>query len=119
MACRPAGRSRNDWPVVQALPRGKFGYLPHRNHLASDSLSALLGGPCEECCYELLANALAAMRWVDMDALQVGHPDRVHAARPAEPPGEVAHHLVPITRDQGQVARRNITLRRYDRFALR
>jgi SAM-dependent methyltransferase len=44
---RPGGHlviadSRTDWPVVQALPGGEFGYLPHRNHLASDYLAAAL-----------------------------------------------------------------------------
>ena len=34
--------SRSDWPVVQALPGGDFGYLPHRNHRASDYLAATL-----------------------------------------------------------------------------
>ncbi len=44
---RPGGHvviadSRNDWPVVRALPGGGFGYLPHRNHRASDYLAAAL-----------------------------------------------------------------------------
>jgi SAM-dependent methyltransferase len=44
---RPGGHlvisdSRSDWPVVQALPGGDFGYLPHRNHRASDYLAAAL-----------------------------------------------------------------------------
>ena len=44
---RPGGHlvisdSRSDWPVVTALPGGDFGYLPHRNHRASDYLAALL-----------------------------------------------------------------------------
>jgi ubiquinone/menaquinone biosynthesis C-methylase UbiE len=44
---RPGGHvviadSRNDWPVVQALPDGRFGYLPHRNHRTSDYLAAAL-----------------------------------------------------------------------------
>jgi ubiquinone/menaquinone biosynthesis C-methylase UbiE len=44
---RPGGHliisdSRSDWPVVQALPGGNYGYLPHRNHLASDYLAAAL-----------------------------------------------------------------------------
>lgn len=44
---RPGGHlvisdSRNDWPVVNALPDGGFGYLPHRNHLTSDYLAAAL-----------------------------------------------------------------------------
>jgi hypothetical protein len=34
--------SRSDWPVVKALPGGDFGYLPHRNHRASDYLAAAL-----------------------------------------------------------------------------
>ncbi len=34
--------SRNDWPVVKPLPGGGFGYLPHRNHRASDYLAAAL-----------------------------------------------------------------------------
>jgi SAM-dependent methyltransferase len=29
-------------PVVKALPGGRFGYLPHRNHLTSDYLAAAL-----------------------------------------------------------------------------
>lgn len=44
---RPGGHlvisdSRSDWPVVQALPGGDFGCLPHRNHRASDYLAAAL-----------------------------------------------------------------------------
>ena len=44
---RPGGHlvtsdSRGEWPVVVALPGGDFGYLPHRNHLASDYLAAAL-----------------------------------------------------------------------------
>jgi SAM-dependent methyltransferase len=44
---RPGGHlvisdSRSEWPVVMALPGGSFGYLPHRNHLASDYLAAAL-----------------------------------------------------------------------------
>jgi ubiquinone/menaquinone biosynthesis C-methylase UbiE len=44
---RPGGHvviadSRNDWPVVKALPGGGFGYLPHRNHRTSDYLAAAL-----------------------------------------------------------------------------
>ena len=44
---RPGGHlvisdSRSNWPVVKALPVGDFGYLPHRNHLASDYLDAAL-----------------------------------------------------------------------------
>jgi ubiquinone/menaquinone biosynthesis C-methylase UbiE len=44
---RPGGHvviadSRNDWPVVQPLPDGRFGYLPHRNHRTSDYLAAAL-----------------------------------------------------------------------------
>ncbi len=44
---RPGGHlvisdSRSDWPVVQALPGGDFGYLPHRSHHASDYLAAAL-----------------------------------------------------------------------------
>jgi len=44
---RPGGHlvisdSRNDWPVVQALPDGDFGYLPHHNRPASEYLAAAL-----------------------------------------------------------------------------
>ena len=44
---RPGGHvvtsdSRSDWPVVKALPGGRFGYLPHRNHRVSDYLAAAL-----------------------------------------------------------------------------
>jgi ubiquinone/menaquinone biosynthesis C-methylase UbiE len=44
---RPGGHlvisdSRSEWPVVMALPGGSFGYLPHRNHLASEYLAAAL-----------------------------------------------------------------------------
>jgi len=44
---RPSGHlvisdSRNDWPVVKALPGGGFGYFPHRNHRTSDYLAAAL-----------------------------------------------------------------------------
>ena len=44
---RPGGHvviadSRNDWPVVQPLPGGRFGHFPHRNHRTSDYLAAAL-----------------------------------------------------------------------------
>jgi SAM-dependent methyltransferase len=44
---RPGGHlvisdSRNDWPVVEELPGGDFGYLPHRNHRTSEYLAAAL-----------------------------------------------------------------------------
>ncbi len=44
---RPGGHlvtsdSNHDWPIVQALPDGGFGYLPHYNHRASDYLAAAL-----------------------------------------------------------------------------
>lgn len=57
---RPGGHlvisdSRNTWPVVQALPDGSFGYLPHRNHRTSDYLAAALPvglhvRSCQEPC---------------------------------------------------------------------
>jgi SAM-dependent methyltransferase len=57
---RPGGHlvisdSRNEWPVVNALPDGGFGYLPHRNHLTSDYLAAAIPlglqiRRCEEPC---------------------------------------------------------------------
>jgi ubiquinone/menaquinone biosynthesis C-methylase UbiE len=44
---RPGGHlvisdTTHDWPCVQALPGGDVGYLPHRNHRASDYLAAAL-----------------------------------------------------------------------------
>lgn len=47
--------TRHEWPIVQALPGGDFGYLPHRNHLTSDYLAAALPLGlrvlrCEEPC---------------------------------------------------------------------
>jgi ubiquinone/menaquinone biosynthesis C-methylase UbiE len=44
---RPGGHlitsdSNHDWPIVQALAGGDFGYLPHYNHRASDYLAAAL-----------------------------------------------------------------------------
>lgn len=44
---RPGGHlvisdTRHEWPLVEALPCGDFGYLPHRNHLTSDYLAAAL-----------------------------------------------------------------------------
>jgi len=44
---RPGGHlvisdSRDEWPVVQALPGGDFGYLPHYNRPASEYLAAAL-----------------------------------------------------------------------------
>jgi SAM-dependent methyltransferase len=42
---RPGGHlvisdTRHEWPCVEPLPGGDFGYLPHRNHLTSDYLAA-------------------------------------------------------------------------------
>jgi ubiquinone/menaquinone biosynthesis C-methylase UbiE len=44
---RPGGHlitsdTNHDWPIVQALAAGDFGYLPHYNHRASDYLAAAL-----------------------------------------------------------------------------
>ncbi len=44
---RPGGHlitsdTNHDWPIVQALAGGDFGYLPHYNHRASDYLAAAL-----------------------------------------------------------------------------
>jgi SAM-dependent methyltransferase len=57
---RPGGHlvisdSRNTWPIVQVLPEGGFGYLPHRNHRTSDYLAAalplgLVVDSCQEPC---------------------------------------------------------------------
>ena len=57
---RPGGHlvipdPRHEWPIVQALPGGGVGYLPHRNHLTSDYLAAALPLGlqvlrCEEPC---------------------------------------------------------------------
>jgi SAM-dependent methyltransferase len=57
---RPGGHlvisdSRNEWPVVEALPDCDYGYLPHHNHLTSDYLAAAIPlglqvRHCEEPC---------------------------------------------------------------------
>lgn len=44
---RPGGHlvisdTRHGWPLVQALPGGDFGYLPHRNHPTSEYLAAAI-----------------------------------------------------------------------------
>jgi SAM-dependent methyltransferase len=44
---RPGGHlvisdTRNEWPIVDKLPDGDFGYLPHHNHLTSEYLAAAL-----------------------------------------------------------------------------
>jgi ubiquinone/menaquinone biosynthesis C-methylase UbiE len=44
---RPGGHlvtsdTTHAWPIVQSLPGGDFGYLPHYNHRASDYLTAAL-----------------------------------------------------------------------------
>lgn len=80
---RPGGHlvisdTRHEWPVVQALPGGGFGYLPHRNHLTSDYLSAALPLGlrvlrCEEPCLPDPA--------ID--------PDVIPAAAPVEHPSDI------------------------------
>lgn len=43
------------------------------------------------------------MSWIDMNALQVGHPDRMHTARTAEATDQVTRHLMTVTSEQDQV----------------
>jgi SAM-dependent methyltransferase len=57
---RPGGHlvisdTRHEWPVVEPLPGGDFGYLPHRNHRTSEYLAAAIPLglqvlSCEEPC---------------------------------------------------------------------
>ena len=44
-------------------------------------LRTLFSGPRKECRHELLTDAATAMGWVDVNAHQVGHPDRMDIAR--------------------------------------
>ena len=67
------------------------------------SLRPVLSGPQEECRDELLADATAAMGWINVNAFQVGHPDRVHTARPAEAPDQMTYHVVTVAGEQYQV----------------
>ena len=66
-------------------------------------LRAFLGGPCQECRHELLADAATAVGWIHVDAFQVGYPDGMHAAWAAQAPDQMARHLVAVTCEQDQV----------------
>ena len=70
----------HEWPIVQALPGGDFGYLPHRNHRTSDYLGAALpAGFQVRHCAELFTKD----PWVDPDtappAGPVSHPANIWA----------------------------------------
>ena len=77
---RPGGHlvisdSRNTWPIIQALPEGSFGYLPHRNHRTSDYLAAALPlGLLVRSCQEPCLPDPAIDPDVTPPAAPVGHP---------------------------------------------
>jgi hypothetical protein len=92
---RPYGETVTSIEAPGAVVGGVGGYR--------GPLRAPLSGPHKECPDELSADAAAAMGWIDVNALQVGHPDRTHTARSAEAPGQVTRHLIAVAREQDQV----------------
>jgi hypothetical protein len=77
---------------IEALGTAVGGICRYRGPLRT-----LLSGPREECRHEPLSDAVAAMGWIDVNALQVCHPDRMDTARTAEASDEVTHRFVAVT----------------------
>ena len=100
---RPGGHlvisdSRSDWPVVKPLPGGGFGYLPHRNHRASEYLAAALPlGFQVRGCQEPCLSGPAIDPDIPPPAAPPDHPSDVWSLWPWCPAAvNAAYHETPV-----------------------
>jgi len=79
---RPGGHlviadSRMDYPIVEALPDGGYGYMPHYNRFTSEYLNAALPlGFSVRSCQEL--------RFPRLDPADAGEPERILPDHPSD-----------------------------------